>query len=54
MAESISFDYSNAMFMVTEEEIAAMKDRVLEAKKTLVEKTGEGNDFLGWLDLRRG
>ena len=51
MAESISFDYSNAMFMVTEEEIAAMKDRVLEAKKTLVEKTGEGNDFLGWLDL---
>ena len=51
MAESISFDYSNAMFMVTEDEIAAMKERVLEAKKTLVEKTGEGNDFLGWLDL---
>ena len=22
-----------------------------EAKKTLVEKTGEGNDFLGWIDL---
>ena len=29
MAESISFDYSNAMFMVSEEDIAAMKERVL-------------------------
>ena len=51
MAESISFDYSNAMFMVDESDIVAMKDRVLEAKKTLLERTGEGNDFLGWIDL---
>lgn len=51
MAESISFDYSNAMFMVDDSDIAAMKDRVLEAKKTLLDRTGEGNDFLGWIDL---
>ena len=51
MAESISFDYSNAMFMVSEEDIAAMKERVLDAKKTLLDRTGEGNDFLGWIDL---
>ena len=51
MAESISFDYSNAMFMVEESDIAAMKERVLEAKNTLLERTGEGNDFLGWIDL---
>ena len=51
MAESISFDYSNAMFMVDESDIVAMKDRVLEAKKTLLDRTGEGNDFLGWIDL---
>ena len=51
MAESISFDYSNAMFMVSEEDIAAMKERVLEAKKTLLDRSGEGNDFLGWIDL---
>lgn len=51
MAESISFDYSNAMFMVSEDDIQAMKGRVLEAKQTLLERTGEGNDFLGWIDL---
>jgi len=51
MAESISFDYSNAMFMVSEEDIAAMKERVLDAKKVLLDRTGEGNDFLGWIDL---
>jgi len=51
MTESISFDYSNAMFMVDDSDIAAMKERVLEAKKTLLDRTGEGNDFLGWVDL---
>lgn len=51
MAESISFDYSNAMFMVSEDDIQAMKERVLEAKQTLLERNGEGNDFLGWIDL---
>ena len=49
--ENISFDYSNAMFMVSEEDIAAMRPRVEAAKKTLLERTGEGNDFLGWIDL---
>lgn len=44
MAENISFDYSNAMFMVDEADIAAMKERVLAAKETLLNKTGEGND----------
>mgnify|MGYP002514928215 CR=1 FL=1 len=51
MAESISFDYSNAMFMVDDADIATMKEKVLEAKKTLLDRTGEGNDFLGWIDL---
>ena len=27
------------------------KEQVLAALKTLVEKTGAGNDFLGWVDL---
>lgn len=51
MAESISFDYSNAKFMVSDEEIKAMEVRVLEAKQTLLDRTGEGNEFLGWIDL---
>ena len=51
MAESSKFDYSNTRFMVSDEDIAAMKERVLEAKKTLLDRSGEGNDFLGWIDL---
>ncbi|MCM1178945.1 MAG: glucose-6-phosphate isomerase [Clostridium sp.] len=51
MAESISFDYSNTRFLVSDEDIAAMKERVLEAKQTLLDRSGEGNDFLGWIDL---
>ena len=51
MTESIRFDYSNAMFMVDDSDIESMKERVLAAKETLLNRTGEGNDFLGWVDL---
>ncbi len=36
---------------VGEHELAAMKGQVMEAAKTLHDKTGLGSDFLGWLDL---
>lgn len=51
MVEGIRFDYGNAMFMIEDNDIASMKERVLEAKKTLLDRTGKGNDFLGWIDL---
>jgi len=51
MAQTIKFDFSNTEFMASKEEVAAMSERVVAAKKTLLEKTGEGNDFLGWIDL---
>ncbi len=51
MAQKISFDFSNAAFMASDEDVAAISERVIAAKKTLLEKTGEGNDFLGWIDL---
>lgn len=51
MTQSISFDYSNARFMVSDEEIQDMSKKVLAARDVLLGKTGEGNDFLGWLDL---
>ncbi len=51
MTQSISFDYSNAKFMVSDEEIKEMSTKVLEARDTLLGRTGEGNDFLGWIDL---
>lgn len=36
---------------VKAEELDGMKTQVETAVKTLHEKTGQGNDFLGWLDL---
>ena len=51
MDYNISFDYSNARFMVSDDNLKAMSKRVLDAKDVLVNRTGAGNDFLGWLDL---
>lgn len=51
MAQTIKFDFSNTEFMASKEEVIAMSQRVAAAKETLLNKTGEGNDFLGWIDL---
>ncbi|MBO5237279.1 MAG: glucose-6-phosphate isomerase [Lachnospiraceae bacterium] len=51
MDYNISFDYSNAKFMVSDDNLKAMSKRVLDAKDVLLSRTGAGNDFLGWLDL---
>ena len=47
----VTFDYTKALDFVSAEEIADMKQTTLLARDTLVNKTGEGNDFLGWIDL---
>ena len=51
MAQKISFNFDNTKFMASDAEIEAIKPRIQNAKKVLTEKTGEGNDFLGWIDL---
>ena len=51
MSQKISFNFDNTKFMVSDAEVQAIRPRIEAAKKTLVEKTGEGNDFLGWIDL---
>jgi len=48
---NISLDYSNLCGIVTDEEIKAMEGALLDAHEKLTQKTGEGNDFLGWLNL---
>ena len=48
---SIKLDYSKTLNFVSREEIEAMEQQVLAAHKTLTEKTGEGSDYLGWLNL---
>ena len=51
MSRPVTFDYSKAGCFISEEEIGYMKKLTLDAKETLVSKTGAGNDFLGWIDL---
>ena len=51
MSRQVTIDYSKAGSFISEEEIGYMKKLTLDAKETLVSKTGAGNDFLGWIDL---
>ncbi|MFV0479640.1 MAG: glucose-6-phosphate isomerase [Anaerorhabdus sp.] len=44
----IKFDSSHAF--LKEEEIFAYQDKVSKKHQALIEKTGAGNDFLGWVD----
>ncbi|MBQ1377171.1 MAG: glucose-6-phosphate isomerase [Lachnospiraceae bacterium] len=48
---NVSLDYSKAAGFFSAEAKAEMTGRVLESCKTLLEKTGAGNDYLGWIDL---
>ena len=45
MGSKVTFDYSKADAFISAHEMESMK------KITEVEKTGAGNDFLGWIDL---
>lgn len=47
----VTFDYSKATSFIRENEVKNMKEIAENAKKVLVNKTGAGNDFLGWIDL---
>ena len=47
----IKFDYSKAMNFFTEEEVLSMQEFVDVAHNMVHEKTGLGNDFLGWVEL---
>lgn len=49
--KSLEFDYSKASDFISCGEFDAMKDYVKVAHNMLHNKTGAGNDFLGWIDL---
>lgn len=46
---NITLDYSKTG--ITREEIAAMSAEICDAHNTLMQGTGAGNDFLGWVNL---
>ncbi len=51
MSENVTFDYSKAGAFVSDAEVANFKETVMTARETLVNKSGAGNDFCGWIDL---
>ena len=51
MENKVSFDYSKAAGFISAHEVEYMKETAEHAKAKLVSKSGEGSDFLGWIDL---
>ena len=49
--KKISLDYSKISKFVSENELNELKNKVELVSEKLHNKTGAGNDFLGWLDL---
>ena len=49
--DTLYFCYKNAQRFIGDHEVESIKPAVLDAAKRLKEKTGDGKDFLGWIDL---
>ncbi len=49
--KTITLDYSKALATIRPDEIEAISQEIKEAHKKLTNKTGAGNDYLGWIDL---
>ena len=47
----LTLDYSKALGFITEEEIENIAGQIRDAHDKLVNKTGAGNDYLGWVNL---
>lgn len=51
MANQVTLDYSVAKKFISNEELKMIESIAENAKSTLVNRNGAGNDFLGWIDL---
>jgi glucose-6-phosphate isomerase len=51
MESRVSFDYLAAKNFISDEEMKMIEKTAESAKAELLNKTGAGNDFLGWIDL---
>lgn len=48
---SLRFNSTYSKNVILQSDVDAMAPKAVEAMHTLMSKTGEGNDFLGWIDL---
>ena len=51
MKKNVTFNYRRALSFFSQEEIDNMQPQIEAVDKVLMNKTGAGNDFLGWIDL---
>ena len=51
MNKNLTFDYKKALAFFDSSEIEKISSEISNAHNQLHNKTGEGNDFLGWVDL---
>lgn len=51
MGTHVTFDYSKALSFISEQELTYLRDAVKVSHHAIHEKTGAGNDFLGWVEL---
>ncbi|MBQ3573241.1 MAG: glucose-6-phosphate isomerase, partial [Clostridia bacterium] len=51
MPKNVTFQYDKALDFFNKEEMDNLAPQVSAAHKALHNKTGAGNDFLGWVDL---
>ena len=51
MSDKITINYSYTYPFINDTDITSYKDKVIDAMNTLLNKSGEGNDFLSWLEL---
>ena len=51
---NLEFDYKNALSFIKKEEIFKYQEEINTHFNSLKNKTGKGNEFLGWLDLPDG
>ena len=49
--DKIKFDYSKTVGFISDNEVAYMQKLAEDARKLLLDRSGAGNDFLGWIDL---
>ncbi len=47
----LKFDYTNALDVIDQRDIVDFQKEINTHYKSLKEKTGKGNDFLGWVEL---
>lgn len=46
----VTLDYKNVLNFISKKDIQNSEDIALKARRTLLEGTGKGNDFLGWVN----